>query len=254
MNVLADLAAEHAALNDVLHGLDDVAWRTPTPAEGWDVRDTVAHLAWSEELARLALGDPGRFATIVADPGPAVEAWIERGRSQPGADVLRWWQDARRSTIALLADRADGDRVPWGAGPMSPTSFATARLMETWAHGQDVHEALGLPPAATDRLRHVAELGVRTRPFSYRVRGLSPPTTEIRVELDPPGGGQVWAWGPAAAPDAVRGPALDLCLVVTQRRHPDDTGLVVTGMARDWLLIAQAFAGPPTGPRPVQRR
>jgi len=254
MTLLDDLAAEHAALDDVLDTLDDAAWRTPTPAEGWDVRDTVAHLAWSDELAQIALADPGRFAAIAADPVPTITAWIERGRAQRGVAALRWWQDARARTIALLVDRAHEDRVPWGAGPMSPTSFATARLMETWAHGQDVRDAFGLPPSATTRLRHVADLGVRTRPFSYRNRDLDPPASEVRVELDPPGGGTPWAWGSSAAPDVVRGPALDLCLVVTQRRHLDDTGLVVTEMARDWLLIAQAFAGPPTGPRPPQAR
>ena len=35
--------------------------------------------------------------------------------------------------------------------------------------------------------------------------------------------------------------------MVTQRRHLDDTDLEVVGdAARDWLLLAQAFAGPPS--------
>jgi hypothetical protein len=44
----------------------------------------------------------------------------------------------------------------------------------------------------------------------------------------------------------VTGPALDFCLLVTQRRHRDDLALETTGDdAAHWLTIAQAFAGPP---------
>ncbi len=248
MTLLDDLTGEHDALDAIVSDLDEATWRAPTPAEGWDVRDSVAHLAWSDELAVLALSSPDRFAAILTDPEPALAAWVSRGRSSSGAEVLAWWRDARQRTLDRLAFRAPKDRVPWAAGPMSPASFATARLMETWAHGQDVRDALGLAPSATARLRHVAELGVKTRPFSYRVRGLEPPSGDVRVELAPPNGGATWSWGAPDAPHAVRGPALDFGLVVTQRRHLDDTDLVASGAARHWLLVAQSFAGPPTGP------
>ncbi len=134
---------------------------------------------------------------------------------------------------------------------MGAKSFLTARLMECWAHGQDVADALGVERAATDRLRHVARLGVITRGWSYVNRGLEPPADEVRVELIGPSGAR-WRFGPDDATGVVTGPALDFCLVVTQRRHPDDTALQVTGdVARDWLERAQAFAGPPTdGPAP----
>jgi uncharacterized protein (TIGR03084 family) len=133
---------------------------------------------------------------------------------------------------------------------MSLTSFATARLMETWAHGQDVADALGLEHPPTGRLRHVAHLGVATRGFSFANRGLPVPP-EPRVVLVGPAG-ETWSWGPDDAPERVSGPAHDFCLVVTQRRHPSDTALVAEGEgARRWLTIAQAFAGPPTdGPDP----
>jgi uncharacterized protein (TIGR03084 family) len=134
---------------------------------------------------------------------------------------------------------------------MGAKSFLTARLMECWAHGQDVLDALGVERTATDRLRHVARLGFITRGWSYANRGLEPPPGEVRVELAGPSG-ESWCFGPEDAPSAVTGPALDFCLVVTQRRHVDDTDLRITGeVARDWLEKAQAFAGPPTdGPTP----
>jgi uncharacterized protein (TIGR03084 family) len=246
VNVLADLAAEQAELHAVLGALDDGAWLQATPADGWDVRDSVAHLAYSEELASIALTDPGRFQQILGDPGRTVAAWTERGRRLSGPEVLRWWQQSRGRTIDELGTRTERDRVPWAAGPMSARSFATARLMETWAHGQDVRDALGLPPSDTARLRHVADLGVRTRSFSYRVRGLEPPDAPVQVELVHCN--DRWAWGEGGA--SVRGTALDFCLVVTQRRHPNDTALAIEGeTAREWMSMAQAFAGPPTGPR-----
>ena len=127
---------------------------------------------------------------------------------------------------------------------MSPASSVTARLMETWAHGQDVLDALGIERPPTDRLRHIAHLGIRALPYSYSINQLAQPTEPIRVELCAPSGDQ-WTWGPPAVADRVTGQALDFCLVVTQRRHVLDTGLVVTGStARQWISIAQAFAGP----------
>jgi uncharacterized protein (TIGR03084 family) len=132
---------------------------------------------------------------------------------------------------------------------MGARSFLTARLMETWAHGQDVVDALGAEREATERLRHVAHIGVRARPFSYANRGMAMPDTEIHVALEAPGGG-TWTWGEPGAADSVRGPALDFCLAVTQRRHVADTALDVDGdAAREWMSIAQAFAGPPSNGR-----
>jgi uncharacterized protein (TIGR03084 family) len=123
--------------------------------------------------------------------------------------------------------------------------MATARFMETWAHSLDVHDALGATPEPTDRIRHVAHLGVRTRDFAFLSRGLDAPGEEFRVELTAPSG-DLWAWGPVDAPQGVQGPALDFCRLVTQRIHRDDTALVAKGGdANTWLGIAQCFAGPP---------
>jgi uncharacterized protein (TIGR03084 family) len=251
--LLGDVEAEEAALDVLVADLDDPGWATPTPAAGWDVRDTIAHLAVSEEMATTALTDPSAFAVrraeLAADV-PAAEAELTaQGRALPGADVLAWWRTTRAVTIDELRRREPRERVPWIAGPMSAMSFATARLMETWAHGQDVADGLGVASVPTARLRHVAELGVRTRPFSFSVRGLDPPDSDVRVELDAPDG-STWVWGSSDV-DIVRGPARDFCLVVTQRRHPADTSLEVVGDdARSWIAVAQAFAGPATEQRP----
>ena len=155
--------------------------------------------------------------------------------------------------MAALRHVPPDARIPWVVGEMSVTSFATARLMETWAHGQDIYDGLGRTRRPTARLRHVAHLGVSTRGFSYRNRGLGLPATVVRVELEAPGGDR-WTWGDQELKDVVAGPAEDFCLVVTQRRHLDDTALTVRGpLAAEWMSIAQAFAGPPTEGRPPRR-
>jgi uncharacterized protein (TIGR03084 family) len=154
--------------------------------------------------------------------------------------------------LEAFARLSGSDRIPWYGPPMSPASFMTARLMETWAHGQDVVDALGVERTSTDRLRHVAHIGVRARPFSYSTRGLSVPDEPVAVDLGGPAGDR-WVWNEAAL-QTVRGDALDFCLVVTQRRHVEDTSLEMQGpLAREWMSIAQAYAGPPgTGRKPGQ--
>jgi len=153
-----------------------------------------------------------------------------------------------------LEARDPKGRIPWFGPTMSARSKATARIMETWAHGQDVVDTLGIERKQTDRLKHVAHIGVITFGWSHMNRGLDVPHVAVRVELDGPSG-DLWTWGPEDADQSVKGPAQDFCLVVIQRRHVDDTQLEVTGdTACDWMLKAQAFAGPPTdGPKAGER-
>jgi uncharacterized protein (TIGR03084 family) len=247
--ICADLQAEHEALDVIVGGLDASGWDVPTPAEGWAVRDQISHLAYFDGTAVLAATDPDRFADHLAvalgDLEGAITEPVRRGRAMAPEELLAWWRAGRVELLDALRPLDPGARLPWYGPPMAARSFATARLMETWAHGQDVVDALGASRPPTDRLRHIAHIGVRTRSFSYAVRGMAAPEGDVRVELTPPAGGEPWTWGDSAT-DRVRGPALDFCLLVTQRRHRDDTALEVTGpMAAEWMGIAQAFAGPP---------
>ena len=239
VGVVDDLAAEGDALDAVIGPVDALAAATPTAADGWDVRDTVAHLAGGAWLAATAVVEPGGFADRLAGVGRP-----EAPRDWSG--VRDRWRRERRRLVDGLRAAGPHDRHPWIAGSMSGRSFAAAQLMETWAHGSDVAAALGVDLPATARLRHVARLGVRTRPFTFAQHGLAVPETDVRVLLDAPGGRVMWSFGQSET-EVVRGDALDFCLVVTQRRHVDDTALRVTGaVAQQWMQIAQAFAGPPT--------
>jgi uncharacterized protein (TIGR03084 family) len=254
--VLADLTAECAELDALVAPLPAAHWGRETPAAGWTIAHQIAHLAWTDDIATVAATDPAAFAARLDEAlaGGRLDTFVDEAadewRQQP--HLLEIWRRGRAALADALRAVPPGQKLPWFGPPMSPTSMATARLMETWAHGQDVVDALGASRPVTDRLRHVAHLGVRTRDFAYRVRGLEPPAEPFRVELTGPSA--VWSWGPEEAAQRVTGPAVDFCLLVTQRRHRDDLALVATGAEADrWLSIAQAFAGPPgDGRKPGQ--
>lgn len=251
-DVADDLRAEQEALDDIVAPLTDEQWAQSTPSPGWSVADQIGHLTYFDGAAASAIADPAAFTASVgelmaADDRDALT--LHRHLAPP--ELLAAWRANRRQLADVATGLEDGTRVAWYGPSMGAKSFLTARLMECWAHGQDVTDALGVERVATDRLRHVARLGVITRGWSYANRGLEPPPGDVQVELTAPSGA-LWRFGPDGAVAAVTGPALDFCLVVTQRRHPDDTALQATGdIARDWLARAQAFAGPPTdGPAP----
>lgn len=247
--VLADLTAETHELDALVAPLPAAEWTRGTPAAGWTIAHQIAHLAWTDDTSRLAITDADGFAALLQDvlraPSTYIDAAAEARAEQPAAALLETWRRGRADLAEALAAVPAGVKLPWFGPPMSATSMATARLMETWAHGQDVADALGVQRAVTDRIRHVAHIGVRTRDFAYLARDRTPPGEAFRIELTGPAG-DVWAWGPDDAKQQVAGPALDFCLLVTQRRHRDDLGLTAVGPdADDWLGIAQAFAGLP---------
>ena len=259
--LVADLRAEGDEIEALVRDLAAEGWARQTPAEGWTVAHQIAHLAWTDERALLAATDPEGFQAEFAEHAArAAESGLdgvvdaEAARLAQRPDLLDWWRAGREQLAATLLSLPAGTKLPWYGPPMSAASMATARLMETWAHGQDVADALGAGRAPTARLRHVAHIGVRTRDFAYLVRGKQPPAEEFRVELMGPDE-ELWTWGPEDAAQRVTGPALEFCLLVTQRVHRADTALVAVGEdANAWLDIAQAFAGPPGKGREVGSR
>lgn len=244
--ICADLENELKALDAIVSSLDEAGWNTVTPAEGWCVRDQIIHIGGTDRTATVAAAEPERFKTefLDADRGERIGRIEAETASLSGAEVLTWWRSGYQALLDLFLQLDAKTRIPWFGPPMSAVSFATARLMETWAHGQDVADALDADRPATERLRHVAHIGVLARPFSYHVNNTTMPDEVIRVELVSPAGA-FWSWGDEDAVNRVYGDALDFCLAVTQRRHLADTDLRVEGAAaEEWMSIAQTFAGP----------
>jgi uncharacterized protein (TIGR03084 family) len=260
-DVLTDLREESESLERLVQTLDDKDWSRPTPAEGWTVAHQIAHLHWTDTVATLAATDPAEFIrqmSAVTDP----HTMVDRAAAEhiaPPRELLRRWREGREALSTALTALPEKEKLPWFGTAMSPLSSATGRLMETWAHGQDVAETFPDDPAAqrhrrpTDRLRHVANLGFRTIGHSFLSHGQQPPQTPFRVELSTVDG-QVWTFGPPDAPNRIVGPVEDFCLLVTQRRHPADLALQATGeAARQWTTLAQAFAGPPGAKREPEK-
>jgi uncharacterized protein (TIGR03084 family) len=242
--------AEVADLEKVLGALSDADWDVVTPFKGWRVRDHVHHLYVSDILAAFAAADPEGFRA--RPPGAGT-------KGAPSADVaaaalLDLWRAGVAALRTALAPLEPQARLPWFGPDMSARAFVTARQMETWAHGQTIHDALGLRRAPTDRLHGICDLGWRTRGWSFRVRGREPPAESVTLRLTAPSGG-LWTWGGDEAQERVEGAALDFALVVCQCRNVADTKLRAEGpRAAEWMAIAQCFAGGASDPPPPGAR
>ena len=247
--IVDDLAAESGALDALVAPLPAPGWATPTPAPGWTIAHQIAHLWWTDRVALLSISDEPAFRDLVASAESRIATFVDDAAEELAAtapdEMLAQWRTTRGHLHAALREVPDGRKLLWFGPPMSAASMATARLMETWAHGLDVADALALTMPASPRLKSIAHLGVRTRDFAFTVHGLTPPAEPFRVELTAPGG-DTWAWGPTEATQRVTGSAVDFCYLVTQRRPRAELDVAAEGPdAERWLGIAQAFAGPP---------
>jgi uncharacterized protein (TIGR03084 family) len=247
--VVADLRAESDELDALVAALPAKRWAELTPAPGWTIAHQIGHLLWTDRVALIAVTDEAGFAEVLtaaaANPTGFVDEGAEELAATPPDQLLAQWRRTRTRLHDALLDVADGRKLPWFGPPMSAASMATARLMETWAHGLDVADALGVRRPATARLRSIAHIGVRTRDFAFAINGLTAPAGPFRVELRAPDG-SIWSWGPDNAAQRVTGSAEDFCYLVTQRRPRSTLDVTAEGAdAQQWLKIAQAFAGPP---------
>ena len=239
---------ESSGLESILRGLAAEDWNLPTPAAGWAVRHQVAHLTWTDKALHSALTAPDDFETlrarVAADAGAVVGDAAEAGTGVAPGALLDGWVAGRRLTAGAILAAEPSRRIPWFGPPMGLAAAVTARIMETFAHGQDIRDALSLSPSPSPRLRHIAHLAVAARDYSFGINGLQAPTERIRVELSHDA--ESWSWGPEDAEQFVRGDALDFALLATRRRHRDDCDVRAQGVdAVQWLSIAQAYAGPP---------
>ena len=253
-----DLRDEQLALDAIVVEMTNEQWSNATASPGWSVADQIGHLAYFDRTAATAITDPVAFALNVEELHRSSARNLEAAdqltlgwfRNLGSSEQLASWRANRELLADACATLGETDRVIWYGPSMSAKSFLTARLMEVWAHGRDIAQAVEAKPVATDRLRHIAQLGCITRGWSYTVRGEPTPSAEICVMLQSPSH-ETWTWGPTDAPDVVTGSAEEFCLVVTQRIHVDDTGLQFGDAGREWLVHAQAFAGRSTqGPAP----
>ncbi len=253
---VADLRAEADEFDRLLAGLADTDWRRPTLFKGWMIDDIVQHLHMGDRMALAATVDNAVFAALRADiaakraVAPSrLEETRQRLNGLVGPRLRTHWRTTLAELCDALAAKPPDARLPWVGPDMGVRMFTTARQMEVWSHAQAIYDLMGIErPAASARLRNIAEIGVRTFGWAYRNRGLPVPTIVPRVQLTAPDG-STWEWNAECLSDSVTGDAIAFCQVVAQTRNVADTTLVVDGpVAADWMSIAQCFAGPPETP------
>ena len=256
--VRSDLIEEQEALDRIISGISLSDWNLDTASSGWSVADQIAHLAYFDNAAALAIASPDKFQESVENlldmysrGEDAEDAILSPYRAMEASELHEAWREARLDLAEKSRNLSADSRVVWYGPSMGSKSFLTARLMEVWAHGQDILDVIDFDREETDRLHHIAQLGFITRSWSFINRGQEPIDTPVKVILKSPSG-DTWEFGPQDAEESVTGSALDFCLLVTQRRNLKDTSLEIFGSAAlEWMKVAQAFAGPATdGPKP----
>jgi uncharacterized protein (TIGR03084 family) len=246
--VISDLVAEGDVVDSLVADLDDARWALPTPAPGWTVKHQIAHLAFVFGLAGTAAADAEKFKAMMSRTGGDLDTAVNAALADYLSDLpevlLSRWRTQRDAAVKAL-DAVPGDAlVPWLVRPLPPAVLACAGMMELFAHGQDIADALGVRVPRTDRIRHLVQFVTLVWDFGYQARGLPTPDVRFRYELVAPSG-QLWEFGPPDARQRITGLAVDFCLLATRRRHRDDLEVTATGEEADrWLDIAQAYRGP----------
>jgi uncharacterized protein (TIGR03084 family) len=251
----ADFRAEADELRALLVTLQASDWGRPTLFKQWTVNDIVQHLHDGDLMAAASVAGADPFAAYRAERQAMMDSGLTRvqaTRQRLGDLTGRRLLDRWFATMAELCDKlaamAPDARLKWTGPDMGVRMFTTARQMEAWAHGQAIYDLMGATRKPTDRLRNIAEIGVRTYGWTFVNRQLPVPGPAPYVRLTGPSGA-VWEWNDRTLDNAVEGEALAFCQVVTQTRNVADTALTVTGEpARNWMNIAQCFAGPPETP------
>lgn len=239
--ILSDLVAEQQFLDQSLQRIPIKNWDRVTPSKPWTVRDTISHLADFADLAADTLlgGEKVKEWQKASDLDVLRQRAIDRGRAMRPQDVIEWWRGGRAKVVEPLSHMTEHDRVEWIEGTMSARTFATFRLMETWAHGLDIYKALEIEVEDTARIRHVCWLGWKTLPYAFKAAGLD--YSPVRVEVIGPGYAK-WVYGPEDTDDLIKGSASDWARVVVRRIKPKEVRLKVTGdTAQKAVEVAQAF-------------
>lgn len=240
-DILSDLVAEQQFLDQSLQRIPIKIWDMVTPYKPWTVRDTIAHLADFEELAAdsIAGGDRIQRWRTAPDLEALKKEAIKRGRGMRPQDVIEWWRGGRAKVVEPLSHMGADSRIEWIEGDMSARTFATFRLMETWAHGLDIYATLGLDVEDTSRIRHVCWLGWKTLPHAFKEAGED--YEPVRIEVIGPGYAK-WVYGPAETNQVIKGSASDWARVAVRRAKPGATRLKYEGeYARKALQVAKAY-------------
>ena len=261
MQQAQDFMSESQALHALVTPLEDEDFERKTSFKDWTINNVIGHLHMWNWAADLALKDNEAFQTFLtglrahtSTGGTLNEFEFKWMDGLSGQALVNTWHEFFSEMTVRFGVADPAMRVAWAGPDMSVRSSITARLMETWAHGQEVYDLLGVVRRNADRIRNIVVLGVNTYGWTFKVRGEEPPLPMPHLKLSAPSG-ELWSFNDSNALELIEGAAEEFCQVVTQVRNIDDTELRVTGEnARNWMAKAQCFAGGPQAPPPPGTR
>ncbi len=226
-----------------------------TQFKNWTINDVIGHIHIFNFAANLSLTAPKKFLEfilpikmVISNGCSSLEVQKTWLAGASGPELLeKWWSEVEK--VSYNFSHVDPkQRLKWVGPDMSARSSITARQMETWAHGHEIFDVLGKERVEHDRIKNIVHLGIATFEWTFKNRRLPIPRKVPFVKLLSPSG-KSWEWNTPSETSRIEGTATDFVSVVTQTRNVLDTDLKLTGkVAKQWLSIAQCFAGPPEEP------
>ena len=265
MQEAADFLEECNALSTALLNATEKDLKQVTQFKNWTIEDVIGHLHIWNHATALTLENPEKFNEFFSyvatrmgagEPHPVMQRhWFnEFQNGLAGYALLDAWRGFYPALAEKYATIDPNDRVAWVGPNMTARSKIIARQMETWAHGQEIFDVLGLDRKEEDRIHNIAHLGVTTYSWAFRNRGEVPPSPKPFIQLTAPSG-VIWEWNDPQNNNTVKGSAVHFCQVVAQTRNVQDTQLEHIGStASHWMEIAQCFAGLPSDPPLIGKR
>ena len=250
MQQATDFREESRILAAVLEPLAEADFFQATQFQGWTIDDVLGHLHIFNHAAALALEDGDKFQEFYAGLTKLMQGGASLLEAQyPWLDGLKGralfeeWRSLSEKVADEFAVADPKARLAWAGPSMSARSSITARQMETWAHGHEVFELLGVRRVESDRIKNIVVLGVNTFGWTYHVRKWEVPAAMPYLELNAPSGA-VWTFGEDTSGNRIAGSAVGFAQAVTQTRNWADTDLRPEGdVALTWMENAQCFAG-----------
>ncbi|MEK7426739.1 MAG: maleylpyruvate isomerase family mycothiol-dependent enzyme [Actinomycetota bacterium] len=181
------------AIGNLCADLDEPQWCLATDLPGWSVKDNVSHLIGTERmlqgLARTDHRSPA-FEYLKNPIGESNEHEVDARRSTTGAAVLAEWNEL----VALrLATLRSADQAYYEVEAMTPTGMGTVadflhiRVLDSWAHEQDIRRALDRPGGFDDpSAAHTIDRLIRTLPIVIGKRAATPEGAAVTVEITGP--------------------------------------------------------------------
>jgi uncharacterized protein (TIGR03083 family) len=189
------LVAQWATTEELLSGLPDSAWSTPSALPGWTVHDIVAHIIGTEsmlsgEQAPETVSDGTALPHVRNEIGAANENWVQAWRAKTPQEALARFRavTSQRAQVLMSMTQEEFDAPSWTpVGQGTYGRFMQIRLFDCWMHEQDIRDAVGIPghedgPCAESSVDEV----VKALGFIIGKRAGAPDGAAVTIQLTGP--------------------------------------------------------------------